>query len=146
MTEGEAGSNTADIRAIAEKDGHEYILNGSKKFITNAGFADYYFVWCITNQKVDPHQGISVFLVKKDTPGFNVETPYELLGLHGVVNGVLYFKNAQIPEENLICEEGNGFQILMSTFNVERITLSCECNGIFLVALETSKNYARKRI
>lgn len=146
ITEESAGSDAAGIKTTAIKEGNEYVLNGSKRFITNAGLADYYFVWALTNPKIDAHQGMSVFLVEKDTPGFIIETPYGLLGLNGVKNGTLTFNKARIPEENLIGEEGKGFQILMSTFNVERITLSSECNGISLAALEASKNYARSRI
>ncbi|NVM52969.1 MAG: acyl-CoA dehydrogenase family protein [Candidatus Helarchaeota archaeon] len=146
ITEERAGSDAASIQSIAKKDGAGYILNGSKRFITNAGLADYYLVWCVTNKKVDPRQGISVFLVEKDTPGFTIEAPYGLLGLNGVKNGILNFDNVRIPQDNLVGEEGKGFQILMSTFNVERITLSSECNGISLAALEASKNYAKTRI
>lgn len=146
ITEEGAGSDVAGVKTTARKEADEYVLNGSKRFITNAGLADYYFVWAITNSEVDPHLGMSVFLVEKDTPNFIIENPYGLLGLYGVKNGTLTFENARIPEENIIGEEGRGFQILMSTFNVERITLSSECNGISLAALETSKNYAKTRI
>ena len=146
ITEEGAGSDAAGVKTIAKKEGKEYVLNGSKRFITNAGIADYHLVWALTDQKVDPHLGMSVFLVEKDAPGFIIENPYGLLGLNGVKNGTLDFKDARIPEENLIGEEGKGFQILMSTFNVERITLSSECNGISLAALDASKDYAKTRI
>lgn len=146
ITEETAGSDAAGVKTTAVKEGDEYLLNGSKRFITNAGLADYYFVWALTDEKVDPHQGMSVFIVEKDTPGFTKEAPYGLLGLNGVMNGTLRFEDVRIPEENRIGEEGEGFRILMSTFNVERITLSSECNGISLAALQESKNYARSRI
>ena len=80
ITEEGAGSDAAGIKSIAKKEGDEYILNGSKRFITNAGLADYYLIWCVTNTRVDPHQGMSVFLVEKGTPGFTIENPYGLLG------------------------------------------------------------------
>ncbi len=146
ITEETAGSDAAGVKTVAVKDGDEYVLNGSKRFITNAGIADYYFVWALTDTKVNPHVGMSVFLVARDTPGFTVENPYGLLGLNGVKNGVLNFKDVRIPAENLIGAEGKGFEILMSTFNVERITLSSECNGISLAALSASKKYAKNRI
>ncbi|MHA1267158.1 MAG: acyl-CoA dehydrogenase family protein [Candidatus Helarchaeota archaeon] len=146
ITEEAAGSDAAGVQTRATKEGDEYILNGSKRFITNAGIADYYLVWCITNPKTDPHHGISVFLVEKGTPGLKIEHPYSLLGLNGVQNGILEFHDVRIPKENLIGAEGQGFQILMSTFNVERITLSSECNGISLAALQKSKEYALNRI
>jgi alkylation response protein AidB-like acyl-CoA dehydrogenase len=146
ITEEGAGSDAAGIKSVAKKEGDDYVLNGSKRFITNAGLADYYLIWCVTNKSVDPHQGMSVFLVEKGTPGFTIENPYGLLGLNGVMNGTLQLNDVRIPAENLIGTEGTGFQILMSTFNVERITLSSECNGISLGALEASKQYAKTRI
>jgi alkylation response protein AidB-like acyl-CoA dehydrogenase len=146
VTEKEAGSNVAGIRTIAEKKGDNYVLNGSKRFITNAGLADYYFIWTITHPNVDPREGMSVFMLEKDTPGFKIENPYGLMGINGIYNGILEFKNVEIPKENLIGEEGKGFQSLMATFNLERMTLSSECNGISLAALEDSKQYANNRI
>ena len=146
VTEKEAGSNVAGIRTIAEKKEDIYILNGSKRFITNAGVADYYFIWCITNQIVNPRNGMSVFLVEKDTPGLTIENPYGLMGIHGIHNGNINLKNVEVSEDNLIGEEGRGFQSLMKTFNLERLTLSSESNGISLAALEDSKHYAKNRI
>jgi alkylation response protein AidB-like acyl-CoA dehydrogenase len=146
VTEEEAGSNVAGIKTSASKVGQNYVLNGSKKFITNAGIADYYFVWCITSKNVNPRNGMSVFLVEKDTPGLNIENPYELMGINGLYNGTIRLENVEVPEHNLIGEEGMGFQSLMNTFNIERITLSCECNGLSMAALEDSKRYAKNRI
>ncbi len=146
VTEEEAGSNVAGIKTSASKVGQNYVLNGSKKFITNAGIADYYFVWCITGKKVNPRNGMSVFLVEKDTPGLHIENPYELMGINGLYNGTIRLENVEVPEHNLIGEEGMGFQSLMNTFNIERITLSCECNGLSMAALEDSKRYAKNRI
>ncbi len=146
VTEKEAGSNVAGIKTLAEKKGDVYLLNGSKRFITNAGIADYYFIWVVTNKNVNPRNGISIFLVEKDTPGLTIENPYELMGLNGVYNGIITLKNAEISKDNLIGEEGSGFQSLMDTFNIERLTLSSECNGISFAALEDSKRYAKKNI
>ncbi len=146
ITEKGAGTDVAGIQTIAEKKGGEYVINGSKRFITNAGLADYYFVWALTDQKVNPRDGLSIFLVEKDTPGFITDNPYGLMGLRGVKNGTLEFENVYVPKENLIGEEGKGFQMLMKTFNVERLTLSSECNGISLAAFEDSKKYVRERI
>lgn len=146
VTEEEAGSNVAGIKTKAEKKGDSYLLNGSKRFITNAGVADYYFIWAITNPNVNPRSGMSVFMVEKDTPGFSTENPYGLMGIHGVQNGILNMEDLEVPKENLIGEENKGFQSLMATFNVERITLGSESNGISLSALEDSKKYAKSRI
>lgn len=146
VTEEEAGSNVAGIKTIAKKTGNFYILNGSKKFITNAGIADYYFVWSITDPNINPRNAMSVFIVEKDTPGLTIENPYELMGVNGIYNGILQLNDVEVPKENLIGEEGIGFQSLMDTFNVERLTLSSECNGISLAALEDSKSYAKSRV
>ncbi|NVM01727.1 MAG: acyl-CoA/acyl-ACP dehydrogenase [Candidatus Helarchaeota archaeon] len=146
ITEKGAGTDVAGIETKAEKKGGEFIINGSKRFITNTGLADYYLVWALTNQKVNPRDGLSIFLVEKDTPGFKTENPYGLMGLRGVKNGTLEFENVHVPEQNLIGEENKGFQMLMKTFNVERLTLSSECNGISLAAFEASKKYAKERV
>ncbi|MHA1671897.1 MAG: acyl-CoA dehydrogenase family protein [Promethearchaeota archaeon] len=146
VTEETAGSNVADIKTTAKKKGNSYILNGSKRFITNAGLSDYYFIWAISNQKVNPRGGMSVFLIEKDIPGLSIENPYNLMGINGIYNGNLELNNIEVPEENLIGKEGNGFNDLMDVFNIERLTLSSECNGIALAALEQSKNYAKTRI
>ncbi|MHA1300289.1 MAG: acyl-CoA dehydrogenase family protein [Candidatus Helarchaeota archaeon] len=146
ITEKGAGTDVAGIKTVAERKGGEYILNGSKRFITNAGLADYYFVWALTDQNVNPHNGLSIFLVEKEMPGFKTDNPYGLMGLRGVKNGTLEFENVSVPEENRIGEEGKGFQMLMKTFNVERLTLSSECNGISMAAFEDSKKYASERV
>lgn len=146
VTEEGAGSNVAGIKTVAKKKGDIYLLNGSKKFITNAGIADYYFIWCITNQNVNSRNGMSVFLVEKDSPGLTIKNPYGLMGINGIYNGTLQLNNIEVSEENLIGEEGSGFRSLMATFNIERMTLSSESNGISLAALEDSKYYAKNRI
>jgi alkylation response protein AidB-like acyl-CoA dehydrogenase len=146
VTEEEAGSNVAGIKTLAIKEGDNYIINGSKKYITNAGIADYYFIWCITNKEINPRNGMSVLLVEKDTPGLEVENPYNLMGIQGIYNGIIHLNQIKVPKENLIGTEGLGFQSLMDTFNIERMTLSAECNGISIAALEQSKDYAKKRI
>lgn len=146
VTEEEAGSNVSGIKTTAKKVGQNYIINGSKKFITNAGIADYYLIWCITNPRISPRNGMSVFLVEKDKPGLTIENPYKLMGINGLYNGILYFNNLEVPKENLIGNEGTGYQSLMETFNIERLTLSSECNGISMAALEDTKTYAKSRI
>jgi alkylation response protein AidB-like acyl-CoA dehydrogenase len=145
VTEEEAGSNVAGIKTHAEKSGNDYIINGSKKFITNAGIADYYFVWCITDSNVNPRNGMSVFLIEKDTPGLEIENPYELMGINGIWNGVVNLNNVEISKENMIGGHGTAYASLMDTFNIERLTLSSESNGISLAALEKSKSYAKQR-
>ena len=146
MTEEDAGSNVAGIKTKARKKGDSYILNGAKKFITNAGIADFYFIWAITDQNVDPRHGMSIFLVNKEMPGLSIECNYDLMGIKSVNNGIIKLENVEVPSENLIGELNQGYGNLMKVFNLERITLSSECNGISLAALNASKEYAKNRI
>ena len=146
VTEEEAGSNVAGIKTMARKKRDSYILNGAKKFITNAGIADYYFIWAITDQNIDPRNGMSIFLVNKEMPGLSIECSYELMGIKSVNNGIIKLENVEVPSENLIGELNQGYGNLMKVFNLERITLSSECNGISLAALNASKEYAKNRI
>ena len=144
VTEEGAGSDVAGIKTKAKKSEDSFILNGSKKFITNAGIADYYFVWAITDETVNPRNGMSVFIVEKDTPGLEIENPYGLMGIQGIWNGIITMKDVEVPSENLIGTQGTAYQSLMDTFNIERLTLSSECNGISAAALEAAKSYVRE--
>lgn len=145
VTEEGAGSDVAGIKTKAIKSEDTFILNGSKKFITNAGIADYYFVWAITDETVNPRNGMSVFIVEKDTPGLEIENPYGLMGIQGIWNGIITMKSVEVPSENLIGAQGTAYQSLMDTFNIERLTLSSECNGISAAALKAAKSYVRER-
>ena len=146
VTEESAGSNVAAIKTTAKKRGSSYILNGSKRFITNAGISDYYFIWAISDKNENPRNGMSVFLVEKEMAGLTIEHPHNLMGLNGVWNGNLTLENVEVSEENLIGREGIGYKSLMDTFNIERLTLSSECNGISFAALNSSKERAKERI
>lgn len=142
VTEEGAGSDVAAIKTHAVKTGNSFILNGSKKFITNAGIADYYFIWAITDKNINPRNGMSVFIIEKDTPGLEIENPYGLMGIQGVWNGIIKIKDVEVSSENLIGEQDTAYASLMDTFNIERLTLSSECNGISTAALEAAKSYA----
>ena len=144
VTEEGAGSDVAAIKTNAVKTGNSFILNGSKKFITNAGIADYYFIWAITDKNVNPRNGMSVFIIEKDIPGLEIENPYGLMGIQGVWNGIINIKDVEVSSENLIGEQDTAYASLMDTFNIERLTLSSECNGISNAALEAAKSYASK--
>ena len=146
VTEESAGSDVAGIKTTATKNGNSYILNGSKRFITNAGVSDYYFIWAISDKSENPRNGMSVFLVDKDMHGLTIEHPHNLLGINGVWNGNLTLENVEVNEEHLIGIEGIGYNSLMDTFNIERLTLSSECNGISLAALNDSKERAKIRL
>jgi alkylation response protein AidB-like acyl-CoA dehydrogenase len=145
LTEPSAGSDAGKIRTRAEKKGDKYILNGSKIFITNGGVADTYITFAVTNPELGS-KGISAFIVEKDTPGFSVGKKERKMGLHGSNTTELIFDNAEVPAENLLGQEGEGFKIAMSNLDVGRIGIAAQGLGIAEAALEYSIQYAKERI
>src|ERR671926_18547 len=112
LTEPGSGSDSAGMRTTARLDGDEYVLNGGKRFITNAGVAQLYTVFAKTDPKAG-HAGISAFVVEADAPGFEVARLEPKLGISGSTTGELTFDDARIPRENLLGSEGDGFKIAM---------------------------------
>ncbi|CRK84498.1 short chain acyl-CoA dehydrogenase [Neobacillus massiliamazoniensis] len=145
LTEPSAGSDAGKIRTRAEKKGDKYILNGSKIFITNGGVADTYITFAVTNPELGS-KGISAFIVEKDTPGFSVGKKERKMGLHGSNTTELIFDNAEVPAENLLGQEGEGFKIAMANLDVGRIGIAAQGLGIAEAALEYSIQYAKERI
>lgn len=145
LTEPSAGSDAGKIRTSAVKQGDKYILNGSKIFITNGGVANTYITFAVTNPEAGS-KGISAFIVEKDTPGFTVGKKERKLGLYGSNTTELIFDNAEVPEENLLGKEGEGFKIAMANLDVGRIGIAAQGLGIAEAALEYSIQYAKERI
>src|SRR3954451_8173241 len=119
LTESGSGSDSAAMRTTARLDGDEYVLNGSKRFITNAGVASVYTVFA----KTDPtkgHSGISAFVVEADTPGFEVARLGAKLGISGSRRGELLFDGARVPAGNLLGQEGEGFNLAMRILDRSR--------------------------
>jgi len=147
VTEPDVGSDVASIETTATLDGDEYILNGRKKFITNSGEAKIYLVYARTDPKVRPkHRGISAFIVDADMPGFRVEKVHDMMGMRGARNGELSFKDVRVPMENLLGGEGEGFYIMMSMFDPERVYCAACSVGIAQAALDASKKFAKERV
>jgi alkylation response protein AidB-like acyl-CoA dehydrogenase len=144
LTEPNAGSDAASLRTSAVKKGDKYILNGSKVFITNAGVADTYITFAVTDPSKGP-KGISAFIVDKDTPGFAVGKKEKKMGLHGSNTCELIFDNAEVPAENLLGEEGMGFTIAMANLDVGRIGIAAQGLGIAEGAFEHALAYAKER-
>ncbi len=145
LTEPAAGTDAGAGTATAILDGDEYILNGSKIFITNAPYADVYIVFA----KTDPAQGtrgMSAFIVEKDTPGFSVGEAEHKLGIRGSSTPPLYFSNCRIPKDALLGGEGNGFKVAMQTLDGGRIGIAAQALGIAQGALDASTAYAKERI
>ncbi|MGB0651673.1 MAG: acyl-CoA dehydrogenase family protein [Thermoplasmatota archaeon] len=145
LTEPGAGSDVASLQTTATRDGDEYVLNGSKVFITNGNHAGS----AIVAAKTDPdagHRGLSLFAVETDTPGFNQDGHEEKMGLHGSDTARLSFSDLRVPAENLLGQEGDGFKQLMGTLNGSRISIGAQAVGIAQRALDEAKQYAMERV
>jgi acyl-CoA dehydrogenase len=145
LTEPSAGSDAASLKTRAVKDGNEYVLNGSKVFITNGGEADVYIVFATTDESLRS-KGVSAFIVEKGTPGFIVGKDERKMGLHGSRTVQLTFENMRIPAENLLGAEGEGFKIAMANLDVGRIGIAAQSLGIAEAALEAAAIYAKERV
>lgn len=125
MTEPGAGSDLANIKTTASKDGEHYILNGQKTFITNGIQADLVIVACKTDPKAIPqHKGVSLLVVERDTPGFSRGRHLKKVGLHSQDTAELIFEDCRVPKENLLGEEGEGFFYLMQKLQQERLIVA----------------------
>jgi len=144
LSEPEAGSDATNQNTIAEKDGDYFILNGIKNWITNGKSADYYLVMAQTD-KVKRHKGITAFLVEKGTAGFEQAKKEDKLGIRSSDTCSLTFTNCRVPKENIIWEEGKGFNFAMNTLNGGRIGIASQALGIAEASLEASLKYSKQR-
>ena len=144
LTEPSAGSDAASLKTKAERKGDHYLLNGSKLFITNGGEADTYIVFAKTDSERGS-RGMSAFIVEKTMEGFSVGKDEHKMGLHGSRTVQLHFENMQVPVENRLGEEGEGFRIAMANLNAGRIGIAAQAVGIAEGALTAAKNYANER-
>ncbi|MCE1190035.1 MAG: acyl-CoA dehydrogenase [Ignavibacteria bacterium] len=144
LSEPEAGSDATNQHTTAEKDGDFYVLNGTKNWITNGLSADYFLVMAQTDRP-KAHKGITTFLVEKGTPGFEHGKKEDKLGIRGSDTCSLLFTNCRVPAENIVWEEGKGFNFAMNTLNGGRIGIASQALGIALASLEASVKYAKQR-
>jgi len=145
LTEPKAGSDSAMQETTAVLDGNDYILNGSKIYITNAGYADIYIVIAMTD-KSKGTKGISAFIVEKGTPGFTFGKEYKKMGIRASVQQELVFENCRIPKENMIGKEGEGFKIAMTALDVGRLGVASQGVGAAMGAYDLALKYAKGRI
>ncbi len=145
LTEPGAGSDAAALKTTAVKDGDEYVLNGSKLFITNAVEAQVAVVFA-QQDKEKGHRGISAFIVEKGTPGFSVGKVEDKLGIRASSTAELVFENCRIPAANLLGEEGQGFKIALSTLDGGRIGIAAQAVGIAQAALDEAVKYSKERV
>ena len=144
LTEPEAGSDVASMRSTARREGDVYVLNGQKNWISYATVADHALVFA----KTDPaarHKGISAFVLEKGTKGFSSAETENKLGIWAGSTGELFFENVEVPAENLIGEEGQGFEIAMYGLDQGRFTVAAGACGVIRACLERSVAYARER-
>ena len=144
LTEPGAGTDASGQQTKAVLDGDEYVLNGSKIFITNGKEADIYIIFAMTD-KTKGTKGISAFIVEKGTPGFTFGTKEKKMGIRGSSTYELIFTDCRIPKENLLGQEGKGFSIAMQTLDGGRIGIAAQALGIAAGALESTIAYVKER-
>jgi len=149
ITEPFVGSDAAGIETTAKREGDSYVLNGKKRFITNAGLADVYVVYAKTSEKPEDkakYQHLTAFFVEKRTPGFSVEKINELSGWFGLPNGFLDFNNVRVPAGNCLGPEGAGWKVMMAGLNFERVVFSAGMLGPMRESIRHAVAYTQRRI
>ncbi len=144
LTEPGSGSDAAAMRSEARREGDEYVLNGSKRFITNAGVASLYVVFAKTDPKAG-HGGISAFLVESDASGFEVGRIEPKMGIKGSTTGEVFLNECRIPAENRLLEEGDGFKVAMRVLDRSRPGIAAQALGIAQGATDYALEYAKTR-
>jgi alkylation response protein AidB-like acyl-CoA dehydrogenase len=144
LTEPGAGSDSRGTRTRARRDGDEWVLDGSKRFITNAGVAGTYVVTAVTDREQESGK-ISAFIIEADTPGFSIGRMEEKMGLHASNTGELIFEGARVPEDNLLGEEGEGDKLFLKTLDGGRIGIAAMALGLAQAAYEAASAYAKER-
>ncbi len=145
LTEPEAGSDSGAVRTKAERDGDAYVLNGSKRYITNANRASLFTVMARTNQEVKGGAGVSAFLVPSDLKGVSVGKPEKKMGQQGAHICDVNFDNVRVPSDLRLGEEGQGFRIAMQVLDRGRLHISSVCVGVAERLIEESVRYAAER-
>ena len=144
LTEPGSGSDAGSLKTQAVRNGDHFVINGSKIFITNGGEAEVYIVFAQTKTGAE-EQGISAFIVEKDTPGIIIGKNEKKMGLHGSKTVAITFEDMKIPVENLLGKTGNGLKIALSNLVVGRIGIAAQALGIAEAALEAATAYAKER-
>ena len=145
LSEPEAGSDAGGMITRAVRDGDEWVVTGTKNWITNLGVADFYVVFAKTDPKAERSQGISAFVVEADRPGFSVGKLEHKLGIKGSPTGQPIFDDVRIPATNLIGEEGKGMRVALGTLDHSRLGVAAQAVGIAQGATDHAAVYARER-
>ena len=144
ITEPAAGSDVVGIQATAVRRGNEYVINGSKTFISNASHSDFFVVFAYTD-KSQKHRGISAFIVERERPGFSVSKKFDKLGQRASDTAEIALAGVVVPEDHRLGCEGDGFKIAMQVFDRSRPTVAASAVGLAQRALDESVKYARER-
>jgi acyl-CoA dehydrogenase len=145
LTEPDAGSDVSGMRTTAVKKGNQWVINGSKCFITNGGYADYYTVYAKTDKEAG-HRGISAFVVDRHLDGVTVDKKEDKLGQRASNTATISFNDVAIPEENLLAEENKGFKLAMMTLDRTRPGVAAMAVGIGRAAFEFARDYSKERV
>ena len=146
LSEPDAGSDPGGMRTRAHRDGSEWVIDGTKNWITNLGVADFYIVFAVTDPEAGHSKGISAFIVEADRPGFSVGKLEHKMGIRGSPTGQPIFDGVHVPEENLIGSENEGFKVALSTLDRSRLGVAAQAVGIAQGATDYANGYAKERI
>ncbi|WP_371364468.1 Acyl-CoA dehydrogenase, short-chain specific [Sporomusa rhizae] len=144
LTEPNAGTDAASQQTVAVLDGDHYVINGSKIFITNAGEAETYIVFAMTDRSKGV-KGITAFILEKGMPGFTFGKKEHKMGIHTSLTMELIFQDVRVPKENMLGKEGEGFKIAMATLDGGRIGVAAQALGIAQAALDHAVKYSKER-
>jgi acyl-CoA dehydrogenase len=142
LSEPDAGSDPGAMRTTAVQDGSDWVINGTKNWITNAGVADFYVVFAVTDRE---NRRISAFVVEKDTEGFSVPKFEHKMGIHGSPTGQPVFEDVRVPAENVIGEAGRGMSVALGTLERTRLGAGAQAVGIAQGAIDYANEYAKER-
>jgi alkylation response protein AidB-like acyl-CoA dehydrogenase len=145
LSEPDAGSDPGGMRTQARREGSEWVIEGTKNWITNLGVADFYIVFCVTDPAAGHSRGISAFVVEADRPGFSVGKLEHKMGIRGSPTGQPIFDGVRVPDENLIGSQNEGFKVAMSTLDRSRLGVAAQAIGIAQGATDYAAAYARER-
>ncbi len=145
LSEPEAGSDPGGMRTRAVKVGEEWVIDGTKNWITNLGIADFYVVFAVTDREAGHPRGITAFVVEANRPGFSVGKLEHKLGIRGSPTGQPIFEGVRVPDENVIGEPGQGFKVAMATLDRSRLGVAAQALGIAQGATDYAVAYARER-
>ena len=145
LTEPGAGTDAAMQKTVAEDKGDHYVLNGNKVFITNAGFANVFVVFAMTDKSLG-NKGITAFIVERDFPGFSVGAHEKKMGIRGSSTSELVFEDCIVPKENVLGGVGKGFKVAMATLDGGRIGIGAQALGIAQAAIDETVKYTQERM